>query len=507
MRDWTSGYVTDVGYTQGFYRELTPSLLNFVGLVAGIKTPGVVAPLTYCELGCGQGFSANLIAAANPHIQVYANDFNPTHIAGARALAAESGSSNVHFSDASFAEYLDAPELPAFDIIVIHGIFSWISPENRAHIISFLRDKLKVGGLVFVSYNSMPGWGMVAPLRHLLYSHGQITGGPTLGRIAPAFAFIEKLKSSDARYFRPTGMTERLEETKRHDSRYLAHEYLNSDWNVFYSSKIAEEMAGAKLHFVTGAHLPERLDNITLTSQQRDLMAEISDPTLRETVRDYIQNQQFRRDVFAKGALRLPRQDLDEGWLGTRFALTTIRDENELKVTATVGDVQLKAEIYEPILNRIADGPRTLRELLADATIAGLAWPVLREALTLLTGYNRISPALDATGDSARAKRTALFNAAVLRRAHSDGDWGYLASPITGGGVAIGRLEQLLLLGRLAKDPDPIAYAQRALAVGGERIIIGGVPVVGEEAARAELGARDAKLQSELPLLKQLRVL
>ena len=85
MAGWNEGYIVDIEYTHGFYRELAPSLLSFAALMQGVSAPGLrVEPLAYCELGCGQGYSTNLLAAANPNIQFYANDFNPAQIAGAR---------------------------------------------------------------------------------------------------------------------------------------------------------------------------------------------------------------------------------------------------------------------------------------------------------------------------------------------------------------------------------------------------------------------------------------
>src|SRR5882757_5507892 len=158
MAEWASGYVTDLGYTHGFYRELTPSYLGLVPLAVGQSGFDANASLMICELGCGQGLSANLIAAANPHIQYYATDFNPAHIVGAKALAAEAGTANVHFFDHSFAEFLVEPSLPTFDVIMLHGIYSWVQAPQRAEIVEFIRRKLKPGGLVYISYNSLPGW-------------------------------------------------------------------------------------------------------------------------------------------------------------------------------------------------------------------------------------------------------------------------------------------------------------------------------------------------------------
>ncbi|WMW59143.1 class I SAM-dependent methyltransferase (plasmid) [Agrobacterium pusense] len=72
--------------------------------------------LEYCELGCGQGFSANLLSAANPQIRFHAMDFNPAHIVSARSLAREANLANVKFYEESFASFQTQAGLPeSFD--------------------------------------------------------------------------------------------------------------------------------------------------------------------------------------------------------------------------------------------------------------------------------------------------------------------------------------------------------------------------------------------------------
>src|SRR6478735_4426142 len=137
MSDWTEGYVAELDYTYGYYRELNPAFLDFVALCSRRASPDLSEPLAYCELGCGHGYAVNLLAAANPDIEFYANDFSPPQIAGARAVAREGGVSNAHFSDASFQDYIEDPELPQFDFICLHGIYSWITVENRQAIVEF----------------------------------------------------------------------------------------------------------------------------------------------------------------------------------------------------------------------------------------------------------------------------------------------------------------------------------------------------------------------------------
>jgi hypothetical protein len=59
MTDWTAGYVADIGYTFGYYQELNPLRAKLAFLNAGLVCPPFG---TACELGFGQGLSANLHA-------------------------------------------------------------------------------------------------------------------------------------------------------------------------------------------------------------------------------------------------------------------------------------------------------------------------------------------------------------------------------------------------------------------------------------------------------------
>ncbi len=507
MTDWTAGYVTDIGYTQGYYRELAPSMLAFSALSAGMRGPNANAPLTYCELGCGQGLSLNIHAAANPHIEFYGNDFNPAHVAGARALAADAGSTNVRFSDASFETYADEPGLPAeFDIIALHGIYSWISAENRKHIVEFIRRKLKIGGLVFISYNCLPGWSMAAPLRHLMYMYGKMVGGPTLGQLDQAIGFIDRLKATQPAYFRANpGLEDRFAALRKLDRRYLSHEYMNDAWSLLYFSDVNAELAAAKLSFVGTAHLPDRIDAVVFTAEQREVLKGIADPVMRETLKDYVQNQQFRRDLFAKGPVPLAKGDLDEAWMRQRFALGAPRTPDDLKAKVGLGEVALKPEIYDVLLSKFAERAWTVRELLADPAVATMGWQALREALMLLIGLNRLHPALDAAGDAKRAKRTQALNAAIVRRG-SGSDLNYLAAPVSGTGHPLGRIEQLLLEARGRKEADPVGAVFKVMAAGHERITRDG-QMLDDEAQRTDLTERNAQLDATLPLLRQLGLL
>ena len=87
MSDWTAGYTADIDYTFGYYSELNSLRARLAFLNAGLVP---AAQGVHCELGFGQGMSANIHAAATGDTW-YATDFNPVHASFAQSLARAAG--------------------------------------------------------------------------------------------------------------------------------------------------------------------------------------------------------------------------------------------------------------------------------------------------------------------------------------------------------------------------------------------------------------------------------
>ena len=223
--DWTQGYIADIEYIHGFYGELAPEQLAMAVLLRGIKPPPLEEGFTYFELGCGQGDSLNLLAACNPQGRFYGNDFNPTHIAAAQTLANAAGLDNVTILEKSFQE-LQVADLPQFDFICLHGIYSWINADNRRLIVDFIRERLKPGSLVYISYNCMPGWSATAPLRRLMTDYAHASGGGVLTqRVEKALAFTSRLRDLKMGFFTPNPVLDaRLAQIQAASRNYLRSE-------------------------------------------------------------------------------------------------------------------------------------------------------------------------------------------------------------------------------------------------------------------------------------------
>ncbi|KZD06449.1 class I SAM-dependent methyltransferase [Oceanibaculum pacificum] len=520
MSDWTSGYVAELEYAQGVYREMAPALLRLnlllkqadaQALEAASSSSGASSgkPLRYAELGCGHGLTAMMIAAGHPGAEVHATDFNPTHIAGAARMAAQAGLTNIRFYEHSFAEFLAADDLPMFDVVALHGVYSWISDENRALIRDFLYARLRPGGLCYISYNVLPGWAPAMPMRKLMLELGE--GGraqPMIARVDGALDFLGKLQKANAGYFRhnPTAAT-RLEGMRKHSRNYLAHEYMNRHWNLFYHCDVARELAEAKLSFAASAHAGDQVDVVNLTPDQQQLLASVADPAMRETVRDFCVNQQFRRDIFAKGLLRLGQQEQAAALGATRFALTVPRANLTLKVSLPVGEVNLQPGIYEPVADALADQPRTLAELLALPALKGIGHHKVLQALVILTAGGQAAPAQDAPAARAAKPACDRLNAVLMERARTAADITYLASPVVGCGIPLDRFSQLFLLGRKQGQKNLPAFVWSILAAQGQRIVKEEKTLQTPEDNQAELKTREQDfVEKTLPLLTSLGI-
>lgn len=508
MSNWTSGYVAEIDYTYGYYPELNPLRSRIALLNQGIVVPVVTAA---CELGFGQGLSVNLHAAASG-IAWHGTDFNPAQASFARDLAADTG---ARLDEAAFAEFCARSDLPDFDFVGLHGIWSWIADESRHVIVDFLKRKLKPGGLVYVSYNTLPGWAGFAPMRHLMVEHAEAYGAKGRGivdRIDGALQFADRLLAANPAYARAhPQLADRLAKTGKHDRNYLAHEYFNRDWHPMHVATMARWLEPAKLGFAASAHGLDHIDGLNLTVPQQDLLREVADPVFRETVRDFMVNQQFRRDYWIKGARRLNGLERAEALRAERVVLVAPRADVSLKISGMLGEATMSEAVYAPLLDALADHqPRSLGEIEAALKERNIRLPQIVEAALLLTGTGSLAPAQEETVSLGACQRTGPLNARLCHRARGSGDIGHLASPVTGGGVAVGRFQQLFLLARQHGRNTPAEWARFVwdlLAAQGQRLVRDGKPIDAAEANLAELTAQaTAFADKRLSMLQVLKV-
>ena len=513
MSDWTSGYVADVNYSFGYYAELNPLRLRFALLDVFSVPPSCSVA---CELGFGQGVSLNVHAAAS-NTAWYGTDFNPGHVSFARDLAGRSGAA-TQLGDEAFVEFCSRLDLPDFDFIGLHGVWSWISEQNRSVIVDFLRRKLKPGGVVYISYNTLPGHAAMSPLRHLLVRHAEVmeaSGRGLMPRIGAAMDFAERMLALEPGFGRANPQIgNRLAALKGQDRNYLAHEYFNQDWRPMHFGDMAELLAPAKLSYAGSAHLLDHVDALNLTPEQQGFLSDIPDTAFRETVRDFMVNQQFRRDYWIKGPRPLTPLEQGEIVRQERFMLLTPPDKVTLSVSGSspvTTETGLKPEVYGPILELMADHrPRSFGDL--EEALAGRegGFAQVFQALAVLIGKGDVAPVQDdSTAATAKAGADRL-NLSLMSKARSSQDVNVLASPVTGGGIALTRFQQLFLLAKSQGEKTPADWADyvwKILSSQGQLVIKDGETLQDPAANLAELHRQATALEDDLlPMLKAAMV-
>jgi hypothetical protein len=495
MSNWTAGYVSEIDYTHGYYPELSPLRLQ-LALLSRQQAHRVGRPLRYLELGYGQGLSLNIHAAATVG-EFWGTDFNPTHAANARELADASGAS-LHVLDDSFAELARRDDLPEFDVIAVHGIWSWISDENRRIVVDIARRKLAVGGVMYLSYNCTPGWSAAIPLRHLLMLHSDLASGDSQGlvpKMQAALGFAQRVVDSGAQYFAANPhVSERLKRLAGQDLHYLVHEYFNGHWLPQPFAEVAKALDDAKLSFAASSNLLDHIDAINLSPQQQALLAESSHPVLTESLRDYLVNQQFRRDLWVKGPRPLNPQRQIEAMAAQRFVLQVAPQDVVLKVAGALGEAELQRDVYLPVVEQLAaDGGRPKPASQIAKAVPALSLPQVLQALLVLTAAGHASPAQSAEqADAARLHSDAL-NRYLRAKAAYSGDVGWLASPVTGAGVMVTRFQQMFIDSIAAGRNSPAEWASDAwgkLSAQGEYLVKNGAALSTAAENLAELQAQ-----------------
>lgn len=509
---WNEGYFTDEGYTFGYSREINPVFQRYCLLLRGFAT--LESSNGYhCELGFGQGVSINIHAAANPGSYV-GTDFHPGQAANANALAT-SWNSSAQLYDDSFEQLLARHDLPQFDSISLHGIWTWVSRDNQKLIVEFARRHLKPGGLLYVSYNCFPGWSPSAPLRNLFSLHDRFatqTSASPEQRIDSALQFSEALLAANPNYaVAAPNLDARLQSIKGQNRQYVAHEYFNRNWDCMYFTDVVDALAAAKLDYATTAVPLDAVDPLNLSAEGMDFLEGIEHPIMREQARDYFVNQHFRRDLYVRGANRLSASEHRESLLKTRFVLIQGIESIPGTVKGPAGEATLQDEVYGPVLNALASNAyeaKTLRQL--SASIPGMAYDDLLQAVTVLVGMGCAAPCQSEAAEKLVHERCSTLNLQLCKRALFNNQIQVMASPVTGGGVPISRFQQLFLISIRQGNKHPAEWAQLAWGIisqQGEVLVNGDGPLLTAEENLAELTEQaQAFAEQSLVILKALKI-
>lgn len=450
MHNAAEGYITDVSYIPGFYPHLSPTAMRYVAAINRVQPPKTEQGFRYLELGCGLGGSLTTFAASNPQGEFTGVDINPEHTKLVERSISNAKLSNVHIITADFSQL--PSDLGEFDFIVLHGVFSWVSQEVRDQIMRVAKSHLAKGGLLLVSYNAMPGWAHLQPIRGILRQYAELRQGDTLQRIRDAIAYLVYIRDKQAKYFVDNPQASQyVDSLLKQDVRYLAHEYLNESWTSFYFSDVSKMFLRAGMTFVGSLPVFTNFWDLCVRPEFQELFRTTSNRLVTESHKDFCANTAFRWDIYSHAPIKMPElsdriQHADDiHYFVGKYSLKFPQTINLGVVTSTV-----KGPLYETLISLLSkqsmplskiiclkDFEGTQRTDVVKALDAGVAMGLIDLAVKPLV---EVSPAHEPA-----IKMECLLNQVILASDSLGGRPITLSSTITGTGYSIGDFDALIL--------------------------------------------------------------
>lgn len=446
------GYPTDVPYTFGYYEQISPMALDYVARLSGANPPDLRRPFRFLELGCGNGVSALTFAACFPHAEFVGVDMNEQHVVNARAVAEKGGLSNVAFHVADFRSFGERDDLGGFHFIAFHGVYSWVSPEVRRDMRRIVARTLAPNGVVYCSYNAMPGWAQLLPLRTMMQAYTAGLGGTSAERVDVALGYLRYLREHKARFFAANAAAvAQVDQLLGSERAYLAHEYFTEHFNPFYFREVAHEMGDIGLVYAGSATLTMNHWQLSIPERFREMMDTAPDCVSYETHRSFILNERFRRDVYVRIGMHPLKYAPPEAWDDVRFG--PLYDAGTLKraIDCAAGQAAYQGELYDALTEVLSSKALTPAELRKEPLLASIAPDAIVDGLKLLCASEQfgtfLAPIRDGAAPGQRARLASRFNRAVLDARLQGGVTSVtFASPVTGRGVTVSPIAAVVVL-------------------------------------------------------------
>lgn len=295
------------------------------------------------EVGCGDGANFLPMAAASPGARFVGCDLSSLLMTRARAMADGLALSNVDLVEADLREV--ASGFGEFDYIVAHGFYSWVPPDVRDALFALARRRLAPNGLLFVSYNVLPGcfvrrigWDAIRfENAGAATSRERLEGARRVRRdLAETWQAAGGSAAQLAKEYAQT--------VDRSDSA-LYHDDMSGVNDPVYFTAFVRHAAGHDLGFLSEAEIGT-MGAGGLPSRLRHIVAS-ADPLAREQYLDFARLRRFRQSILVRA---------DEA-ARARVTTSALR---RLHVTAVTGLVQARASGQrtgsdDPLVNLLVD--------------------------------------------------------------------------------------------------------------------------------------------------------
>jgi methyltransferase-like protein/cyclopropane fatty-acyl-phospholipid synthase-like methyltransferase len=377
-----------VPYPSALQHHTHPDHLAALAILNGLDS----APPERCrvlELGCADGGNLIPMAAEYPESHFTGIDLSPRQIESGRESVIETGLTNIELRAMSILDVDDS--LGAFDYILCHGVFSWVTPDVQEKILEICRAHLTPKGVAYISYNTYPGWHLREVVRDMVVFHARHVTDPE-ERTARAFELVQFLAETSAGGGEAHALImrtarEHFEEFRQRPT-YLAHEYLERTNTPMYFHEFAARAAQHGLQYMSEAE-PSAMeaDNLAPAVAER-LHGFTSDRIELEQYVDFAVNRMFRRTLLCHADARVDR-DATTAKMRRLYVASAVKAVSDSPQPRGEGSEGFRTERGTPFSS---NHPLAKAALIALAT----AWP---EAIGFEALRSEVARLLDAPTD------------------------------------------------------------------------------------------------------------
>lgn len=251
------------------------------------------------ELGCASGGNIIPLAIYFPNATVVGVDYSAVQVNEGNQQIQALGLKNIELKHMSIADI--TAEMGAFDYIICHGVFSWISKDIQDHIFRVCSENLSENGLVYISYNTYPGWKTQEILRDAMLFHTRHVKNPAQ-KVTHSFEMVNYMqeKSHENSIMRFI-LNDRLPDLKNHAPYYIAHEYLETHNQPCYLTDFCNRAQAFGLNYLGDAEIStmfasnygqDVVENLNKVSENNQV--------IMEQYLDFLTNRTFRSTILYK---------------------------------------------------------------------------------------------------------------------------------------------------------------------------------------------------------------
>ena len=336
----------DLGYlSQPFPYASAPFLESYARLLGLSPAPAATARI----LEIGSSYGGNLMSQAlfYPQATFTGIEIAPTQVSVGKTYIDQLGITNLELLEGDVNE---SHHQGTYDYIIAHGFYSWVDDETKDNFLRLCKEHLAENGILYMSYNTYPGWHKMDSVRALLefankdidtLNHREkVRHGKTIAsKLGALMLEYDTVKTQQGPFLQS------LRQTLQKQDCYVGHDHLEPVNTPVYFHQCMDHMAEHGFTYLCDCDLnlsfPDVYDK-TLRTKLQELAPH--DPLAREQYIDFMLNTAFRKSLFTH-----------EGATPKRITETSVTDAGfQHSLEQFLFTLRIPSEHLEPIFEDLA---------------------------------------------------------------------------------------------------------------------------------------------------------